>query len=264
MEDPLELASRLHEAEWYAFDLNDTLHSFRKASTVAVTAVLRIIQRESDSLYPLEKLEAEYKRILACGTASALFNGKASHQYRETRIQQLIQNYNIKLPEGHMLVLLDQYEKTLMKNLQLKAGVIDLFQPLKCYGCKIAIITEGPQDAQERTVEALGSIPYIDCLATTNKLEVAKINRVFIKVLNHLELQPRGMIMIGDSWERDIMPAAQAGMYCIHYAEREPECVGINGRSSIGALETLRILVETAHHCPAQFRMTSFCAVEDI
>jgi putative hydrolase of the HAD superfamily len=250
MEDPLGLASRLREAECYAFDLDDTLHSFRKASAVAVTAVLRIVQGESDSVYPLEELEAAYKRILARGTALAFVDGKTSHQYREDRFQQLIQDYNINLPKGHMQVLLDQYEKTLTESLQLKAGVVDLFQTLKRYGYKIAIITEGPQDAQERAVEALGLTPYIDYLATTNKLGVAKTDGMFVKVLNHLELEPRDMIMIGDSWERDIVPAAQAGIYCIHYAEREPECVGINGRSSIEAFETLRILVETTHRCP--------------
>ncbi|KAF1360922.1 HAD-like protein [Lizonia empirigonia] len=187
--------NHLRDAKWYAFDLHDTLHGFRKASAAAVTTVLRILNGQRHPESALEDLEMEYKRILARGTASAFVDGRTSHQYREDRLQQ---------------------------NFELKPGVLDLLKTLKQYGHMIAVITEGPQDGQERTVEALGLMPYIDYLATTNKLGVAKTDGLFVKVLEHLGLEPNEMIMTGDGWERDIVPATQAGIYCVHYTDMMP------------------------------------------
>ncbi|KAH6633636.1 HAD-like domain-containing protein [Boeremia exigua] len=237
---------QLHEATWYAFDLDDTLHEFRKASAAAVKAVLKIIHETSG--HTLEELDEEYKRVLSRGTALAFVDGKTSHQYREDRFQQLVRVFDIKLNEGQMQILVDLYEEVLTKSLELKPGVLELFQTLKRCGKKIAVITEGPQDAQERTVEALGLTSHIDYLATTNKLRVAKIDGLFSRVLEHLHLQPDEIIMTGDSWKRDIVPATQAGIYCIHYSEKGPEYDDSEKQRSIRTFGQLQDIIEKAHH----------------
>lgn len=235
---------QLREAKWFAFDLDDTLHSFRKASATATKAVLEAIQTHSG--HPLEELENVYKRILIQGTASAFVDGKTSHQYREARFQQLIHARGIELEHGEMKVLVDMYETVLMANLERKAGVMELFQTLKHHGCKIAVVTEGPQDAQERTIDTLGITPYVDYLATTNKLRVAKVDGLFVKVLEYLRLDPREMVVIGDSWERDVEPAIQAGVSCIYYSLKEPEASDavVGWITNFGEL---RALVEEAY-----------------
>jgi putative hydrolase of the HAD superfamily len=215
------MRARLREAKWYAFDLDDTLHSFRKASGAAATAVLQVIHKEHNPPCSLEELEAEYKRILAQRTAAAFVDGKTSHQYREERLRLIAHKWDLKVSQEQMQVLLDYYELALMASLELKSGVLDLLKTLRQYGHKIAVITEGPQDAQERTVDALGLTPFISYLATTNKLRIAKVDGLYAKVLEHLNITSHDMIMIGDSWERDIVPAKKAGIYCIHYTENE-------------------------------------------
>lgn len=239
--------NHLRDAKWYAFDLDDTLHGFRKASAAAVTTVLRILNEQRHPESALEDLEIEYKRVLARGTASAFVDGKTSHQYRADRLQQVAQKCDIRMCDGQMEALLSCYERSLTENLELKPGALDLLKTLKRYGHMIAVITEGPQDAQERTVEALGLMPYIDYLATTNKLGVAKTDGLFVKVLEHLGLEPKEMVMTGDSWERDIVPATQAGMYCCHYTESRPVSDEV---LSISGLDVLQTLVDTAHRCP--------------
>lgn len=52
------------------------------------------------------------------------------------------------------------------------------------------------------------------------------------------------MIMIGDSCERDIVPAAQAGIYCIHYTDSVPASDEEMKTNDFGSLQTL---LETAH-----------------
>lgn len=238
--------TRLRDAKWFAFDLDDTLHSFRKASAAAVKAVLKIIRENSD--HTLEELELEYKSILAQGTASAFVDGKTSHQYREDRFRHLAQRFDISLEDEQMRRYVDLYERILTENLELKPGVLDLLHTLKHYGYKVAVITEGPQDAQERTVKALGLAPYIDYLATTNKLRVSKIDGLFARVLEHLALESNDMIMTGDSWERDIVPATQAGMYCIYYSDSDRALESPSQQIRISQFEDLQKLTEAARH----------------
>lgn len=44
--------------------------------------------------------------------------------------------------------LLDMYEDILMHSLRFKAEVVELLKGLKSLGKNIAVVTEGPQDAQ--------------------------------------------------------------------------------------------------------------------
>ncbi|KAJ8117476.1 hypothetical protein OPT61_g1342 [Boeremia exigua] len=133
--------------------------------------------------------------------------------------------------------------------LELETGALEILRTLKQLDHNIAVITEGPQDAQERTIKALGIAPYVDYLATTNRLRVPKVDGLFDQVLGQLGLDSEDMIMTGDSWERDIVPAAKTGMYCVHYSEKGRDVTGFDGKLSISALGELQTLVETAHRC---------------
>lgn len=78
-----------------------------------------------------------------------------------------------------MTGLLDSSEPTLTAALWLKSGAMDLLATLKSMGNEIILITEGPQDAHERTVKALGIGGYIDFLITTKYFPVSKGEDLF-------------------------------------------------------------------------------------
>lgn len=86
-------------------------------------------------------------------------------------------------------------------------------------GKKIVIITQGPQDAQERTIQALGIGRYVDFIATTNHLQVAKTSGLFKKVLGHLGISPGDMAYIGDNEQPDMEPAMAEGIFSAHLDE---------------------------------------------
>lgn len=82
-------------------------------------------------------------------------------------------------------------------------------------GKKFAVITEGPQDAQKRTIQGLGIGDYVEFIATTNYFRVSKTSGLFPKVLEHLGIFPGDMAYIGDNEERDIKPAMVEGIFSI-------------------------------------------------
>ena len=111
------------------------------------------------------------------------------------------------------------YEGTLMSSLELKCGALDLLSMVKDMGKKIVVITEGPQDAQERTLRGLGIEGFIEFLATTNYFGVVKTGGLFPRVLEPLGVSPGEMAYIGDNEQRDMKPALAEGIFSIHLAE---------------------------------------------
>lgn len=224
-------SEHLKTASWWFFDLDDTLHEFRKASSSAVDATLHLIiqQQSAQNITPQKDaitfadLKAAYSKVLKETTSSAFTDGKTSHEYRADHFKSTLKTLNLSLTPEQVTEILDVYEKTLMQHLTLKPGTIPLLKSLKQQGKHVAIVTEGPQDAQQRTVAALGLEPYFDRLITTNAVGVAKVDGLFERALQTLGVEGREVVMVGDSWDRDVVPAGKAGIRCVWYAEGSGE-----------------------------------------
>ncbi|KAL6158118.1 hypothetical protein ACJQWK_07561 [Exserohilum turcicum] len=83
------VSENLKTASWFFFDLDDTLHEFRNASSAAVDAVLQLViqQQATPERAPVTvtDLKAAYLKILKTSTSSAFTDGKTSHEYRAER-----------------------------------------------------------------------------------------------------------------------------------------------------------------------------------
>lgn len=217
---PQPVRSVLKNVDCFCFDLDDTLHEFRRASRASVNAIMESIAKEfAENGGPsIEELKAKYAKILADKTASAFVDGKTSHQYREDRFRATLKAFEIEPTDAQVSQWVSLYENVLMQALELKPGVIDLFNTLKSMGKKIAIITEGPQDAQERTIAKLGLAPYVDHLVTSNQYRLSKTEGLVVKALWALGEALERAVMVGDNYDRDVLPASKRDMFCVHYA----------------------------------------------
>ncbi|KAJ7214067.1 HAD-superfamily hydrolase, subfamily IA, variant 1 [Mycena pura] len=219
-EKPLGLFSAVETNDsrsWIAFDLDDTLHEFRRASGAATTGTLEAISEKYGT--PLSALKEQYSNILKEKTANAFSDGKTSHDYRRERFAAVLAHFSHPLDPIFLSCLLTIYESTLITSLELKCGAASLLSTLKRLGKMIAVVTEGPQDAQERTIQALGIAAQIDFLATTNRFGVSKTQGLFPKVLQFLGVPAADVAYVGDSEERDMQPAMAEGIFCVHLAE---------------------------------------------
>ncbi|KAK0385106.1 hypothetical protein NLU13_7584 [Sarocladium strictum] len=207
----------LRGKSWIGFDLDDTLHEFRRASSAATTAVLTTISTQHGTSLPA--LEGEYAKILKRRTAHAFCDGRTSFDYRKERFSLLLEQFGLSYSERNMTQLLEAYESILTSQLHTKPGAKELLATVKRLGKNIIVITEGPQDAQQRTIEALGIQDFIDVLVTTNQFQVAKTDGLFLQVLKQLQISCNDMAYVGDSEERDMVPALASGIFAIHLAE---------------------------------------------
>jgi len=77
--DPGSVKLTLQSRKYFGFDLDDTLHEFRKASASASSAVFDAIQQQTGM--SIEPLESTYTEILRSKTASAFTEGRTSTEY---------------------------------------------------------------------------------------------------------------------------------------------------------------------------------------
>ncbi|KAJ5223587.1 hypothetical protein N7468_008129 [Penicillium chermesinum] len=242
-----KLQSILLAKHWFGFDLDDTLHEFRKASSQASQAVFDAIHSSRPEIFS-EDLQATYQGILRSATANAFIDGRTSTDYRRERFSQLLQAYDVN-PEsdpgvnGEISSLLDTYKSVLKSNLATKSGVIDLMQELRRLGKKIIIITEGPADAQEWTVKELGLQRYVDILVTTNEVGRSKLDGLLGVILQKYGICADDIVYFGDNPVRDIEPAQREGILAILYSEKQEKRLEDLRSLRIDSWETLRGIV---------------------
>ncbi|OQD88456.1 hypothetical protein PENANT_c004G06163 [Penicillium antarcticum] len=185
----------------------------------------------------IDTLRATYSNILRSTTANAFTDGRTSTEYRRERFGRLLQAHGLMGPDhffepGNPLLdrLLDLYRNSLRESLALKPGVLQLFQTLRRLGKKVIVITEGPADAQEWTVQELGIWRYINVLVTTNEVGRSKADGLLGIVLKKHEIHSSDIVYFGDNELRDVQAAQEEGILAVHYDEtQKPQLDDING-----------------------------------
>lgn len=233
---PPELRALLSNVEWVGFDLDDTLHEFRLASKAASLAVFEDIQKSHGTI-SVETLRLEYQAILIKATAHAFSDGKTSTEYRKERFSALLRSQNVPYTETYLDDLVSLYKEALRSSLILKPGALDLLQKLKSLNKTVLVITEGPRDAQEWTIDQLGLMDCVDILVTSNELRLSKTDGLFGEVLKRYGLAASCGVYVGDNWTRDVIPAQQEGILAIYYDESHHCSLDIQGgQISVNAL----------------------------
>lgn len=225
---------------WFGFDLDDTLHEFRKASAHAARCVFEEIQAiHPDFTSTIDDLEATYREILRSKTANAFTDGRSSEDYRRERFSRLLEAHGHNPSFQTLEQVLVVYRTSLRAALALKAGALHLLKKLKALGKRVTIITEGPQDSQEWTVAELGLKPFIDILITTNEVGKSKVDGLFSAVLTRHNIAPGDLVYVGDNHQRDILPARAAGIDTVFYDENsnchfhDPHNIRLNSLSKL-------------------------------
>lgn len=222
--------------QWVAFDLDDTLHLYRRASGQAALAVFEYLDEEFGC--GIEELRAAYAGILKDAQKGAFADGRSARECRGERFGKLLTAFAI-IPHLNLEEALDIYDAALAANLELKDGAAALLQDIKAAGRSVMVVTEGPHDAQETTISRLGLAPYVDLLVTASMERLTKRDGLLKRALEKAGCTPGAAIYVGDSVECDIAPAQALGVRAIFIGEpgRAPE-----GIEAAGALADLKAL----------------------
>lgn len=219
MNSPVQVEGLVSQARYLGFDLDGTLHDYPRAARCAMAQVYSRILSVYSHLTE-EEMAAAYSEILKGRTPEDFTDGRTSYQYREERFSVLLHAClpGVSPAPDFIRSLLETYEETFLNSLAPEPGMRDVLIAGHSAGKKIFVITEGPQDAQERVVQALNIEPYVDVLATSNAYGISKIDGLVSKVIERHSIPSSEFIYIGDNYERDIEPLKSHGISSIHYA----------------------------------------------
>lgn len=213
------IQSILLSKKWFGFDLDDTLHEFRKASGQASQSVFDTIQAKFG--VNIDILKTSYQEILRTATASAFTDGRSSTDYRRERFTRLLQAQGLGSTNEFVNHLLDVYQSSLRRSLNLKPGVLSLLQTLQRLEKKVIVVTEGPADSQSWTLHELGLEPYVSILVTTNEAGKSKVDGLFGTVLEKYDIASEDIVYFGDNEVRDVQMAQREGILAVLYNEKQ-------------------------------------------
>ncbi len=105
---------------------------------------------------------------------------------------------------------------------------------------RLGLLTNGPSDIQRRKLEATGLTPRFESLSISGETGVGKPTpAAFADVLSKLHIQPEDAVMVGDSWERDVVGAVSCGLSAVWIASERPAPEQMERVAVIDSIEEL-------------------------
>jgi putative hydrolase of the HAD superfamily len=203
---------------WIAFDLDDTLHSFERASRRASEAVFDDVERQFG--IGVDALDEAYRELLRAAQSGHFSQPKTSREYRAERFGALLSGFGLD-PGPQLERLLDVYDAALGEALELKPGARQALMAAKRAGLSVMVVSEGPHDAQATTIERLGIAPSIDLLVTSAGEQASKSAGLFERALERAGCERHELLYVGDSLERDIAPTSALGIASVYVGDDE-------------------------------------------
>ena len=117
----------------------------------------------------------------------------------------------------------DQFLQLLPGRSILKPYTIETLQYLKDKGYRLHIVTNGIKDIQIKKIENSGISRFFELIITSEEVGIPKPDkRIFRYALTKANARKIKSIVIGDSWESDIIGAQQVGMKSIFISWDKP------------------------------------------
>lgn len=190
------------------FDLDGTLYDYEVCHIKAMNKVadyveqkFKINRNNFDGLFETTKVEVKKQ----------LVNSASSHN-RIIYFKHFLQKLNVN-PFVYADILYDLYWKTMLDNMKLFDGVIELFEFLKYKKIKIAVCTNLTTNIQLKKIRQLNVHEHIDYLITSEEVGREKPDKaMFLDVLEYFKITPQETLFIGDDFKCDILGAKQVGI----------------------------------------------------
>lgn len=195
------------------FDVDNTLYSYTKAHTVAFAALseyagknLGLTPESFERLH--KKTEHELRELM--GEVAAVHN-------RLIRYQNMLESRGLPL-YPHVLKMNELYWNTLLEASAPSDGALEALQMLKRQGMRIGIGTDMTARIQFRKLTALGLLPEIDFLVSSEEAGAEKPDPVFFsRCVKKAGCREQECLFVGDSLKKDVLGAANAGLKAVWY-----------------------------------------------
>lgn len=205
------------------FDLDDTLYDHRFSSRNGLTA----LKKEYICLknIELDVLELEYLKLLNEIHISKVLTGIYTiDEARNERYKRFFSKFGIDARPDEIKRAREIYTVAYRTKQRAVPGSKELLERLKGK-VKLGIVSNNYGAEQEAKINSCGFNGYFDAVVTSVEVGVTKPSpEIFFMALNKLGCTPEEAVMIGDSWDSDIVGAGNAGIKAIWFNRYGFDC----------------------------------------
>lgn len=199
-------------------DLDDTLYDYSSIHPIAMDAVSKFMNLEfhiEHSKFIEEFKKAQYSVKLQIGSDFA-----ASHN-RLLYFQRLMENLCLPVIQ-YAPILYDIYWDTMLDNMELNNGVVDMLEYWKKKDITLGICTDLTAQIQYRKIKKLEIEQYISFLVTSEEAGIEKPNsKIFELCLEKSKYLSEQCCFIGDNFIKDIKGALDVGITPIWFHSKD-------------------------------------------
>lgn len=192
-------------------DLDDTLVDYRNCSIYGLGQVKRMVPEFSG--VDLGTLEMRFRELLRDNLPD-LFDGRLSaEQERELRMGELLREYGAAHDTEWARKCHEAFADGFWNTRSLMDGAGEMLEMWHSMGLPVVVITNGNLEMQEKTLSMLGIQGKVHTLLTPGDSNELKPGPgLFNRAIDLTGAQKDRTVMIGDTWQHDILGALNAGI----------------------------------------------------
>lgn len=204
------------------FDLDDTLFDHQHSSQCGLAAIQK--QYSCFQQRPLADLEKTHIQLLN-GIHDKVLKGVFSlEEARTVRFRELFKHYGESATNDIIDSATTIYRSVYQTTRRPVPGVLPLLRSLHNI-VKIAVVTNNLITEQQEKLAYCGLTSFIDLLVTSEEVKAAKPEPMIFQVaLDRLQCYASEVVMVGDSWNADIVGANNLGIRAIWLNRQGIEC----------------------------------------
>ncbi|MFD7708856.1 HAD family hydrolase [Streptomyces sp. NPDC059785] len=192
------------------FDLDDTLIDYSSAAAVERQRVTELVLPHVPE-GALPEFQARFRDHLARHHVEVDTGRVPVAEYRERRLRHALRPWRAPSPE--LCAAVARCADATAAEVRLVEGVTEALRSLRAAGVRIGIVTNGPATIQSGKCARLGLAEAVDTVVTSQDVRRTKPDRAaFHEALRRLGVPPGRSVVVGDSWENDVLGGLRAGL----------------------------------------------------
>jgi putative hydrolase of the HAD superfamily len=197
------------------FDLDDTLFDHRSSSAEA----LRRVQERYECLrdVPFSEFERRHSTLLEAMHRDVVSGRIEMDHARRERFRRLFESFEFNAAEDVCSAAAGQYRSEYLAARRAIVGAEALLREVRKHA-RVAIVSNNMLQEQKDKLEFCRLATHVDVLVVSEEAGVSKPEpQIFRIALDALRAQPDDAVMVGDSWDADVVGAQRAGMRAVWF-----------------------------------------------
>jgi len=192
-------------------DIDDTLYSYQNAHPEALESCFRELKRLTLFDEGFEVFQTTYTSFR--NKVKRRLEPQGTCRSRLFAFQDLFESLGLENAYLKALEFEDLYWNSLIKNIELRDQFRAFFEICKENDVSICAVSDMQARFQIEKLRHLGILEDIKFLVTSEEVGIEKPNAaIFLHALDKLKMEPLEVIMIGDSYEKDVLGARALGI----------------------------------------------------